>query len=188
MALTDLTKKILADAAKQSERIITEANARAQKINEETENKLKEKRASFDARIKHTTEESEKKVIASAEQEQKTGLEKAKHELLDTMFEKVIHDLEQLDKDAYIERLLSLLILLPNKNLDAVIHAPEKRIAETTEATKRAGLSMKIIEDKNITGGVIIAGESFEYDLTFKTIINGKRHEIEPRVAQVLFP
>ena len=187
MALIDLTKKIHADAAQQSDRIIAEANARAKKTQEETTAKSELARASFEAEMKNNIEESEKRITASAYKENKAALEKAKRELLDKVFEGALATLEELDKDAYTQKLFSLFECVPHENTITVIHAPKNRITETREAAKKAVFALDVIADENITGGAIMKGDRFEYDLTFKTVIDGKKRESESHIAEILF-
>jgi vacuolar-type H+-ATPase subunit E/Vma4 len=187
MSLTDLTEKILADAKARAEGITNDAKARAQAIQQETSEKLVEKRSIFQDSLERILADNSRQVQASARQEVKLMQETAKRALVNKVFDEALSQLRESRSDVYVSHMASLMATLPAETAGKV-RAPENRVAEISEALKRSGLSLPISPDPALTSGCIIEGTDFEVDLTLEKVIAERRVALEVQVAAILFP
>jgi vacuolar-type H+-ATPase subunit E/Vma4 len=186
MALSDITQKIKSDAEEQASLIAKEAEIAVEEIAKEVEGKKEELTALHEEKVARRLKRNEEHIRQSAKRVGKQEVEAAKRAALNSAFEAAYEALVSLPEAKY-EDMLTKLLRDVDATDDVVVHAPENRLAETNAACKSAGLKAEIVADTSLEGGVIVLGKGFEYDLSFKKLMENKRDNLEIDVANILF-
>lgn len=187
MAITDITNKILEEARKRADLLRADADATAQHIIEETEEKKKELKEAHQKKLSKAIEENKKKIVLAAELEVKRKLDAQKRALIEEVFALAAKELSSLSDKEYEEVITALAQSLPEKSAQT-LRVPEQRKTVTEQAIKKAGITCAAVQTSpNITGGFIVEGENFSYNLSFEEIIANKKSELEVSVAKLLF-
>ena len=187
MAITDITNKIIEEARKRADILRADANTTAQHIAEETQEKKKKLEEVHQKNLAKAIEENKKKVELAAELEVKRKLDAQKRTLIDEVFALTAKELSSLSDRDYEEIIISLAQKLTEKSAQT-LRVPEQRKETTENAVKKAGVTYAAVQtDPNITGGFILDGKNFSYNLSFEEIIANKKSELEILVAKLLF-
>ncbi len=186
MPIVDITNKILADASKEAESIIKNAETKVSEILDTTETIAENTKKEYTQRTDKVLAENEKRIISVAEQEVKLEIDRAKRTAVDTVFENTLKQLLSLPSKEYEEMILSLLNELP-ENANGKIVAPKERKKETENALKKANLKYDIETTNEFKGGFIFLGENFESNFVFEEILRNKKSALEIEVAHILF-
>ena len=179
--------------------IISDAQSDAAKIAESAENYYAEtvRKAEDDAKNyvdaalstaeKKAKEISERRATLAALESRKTFLA-AKQALVEEVFsraEKLLEGMKDKDYLNFIEGLLKnnaekgdVIILSKNCPLT------EKQAEELPTAEK---LSLKAKKTGDFGGGIVLLGEKFDKDLTFKALCETKKESMEAEIAEKLF-
>lgn len=187
MALNDINEKILSDAKKEAQKIITSAVNKSAEIEQETETLLDEQKNAHDEKVNKKLEDIERIALSEAKQTAKKQNEKFKEQALNKVFEGVLNSLNSLDSNDYI-KLVTTFIKDIETNVSGVIEAPESRIKETQQALHDAFHSdLEIRPTDKITGGFIFTGEKVRYDYSFESIVSDAKEKLTIEAAQSLF-
>jgi len=186
MSLSDITGKIHADAEKNRDDILRTAQTTIEKLTQEAEAQKLQKRELFEQETATLLEKNVQKVVAGAKQEAKKLIDGTKRQAIDSVFTTALKKLVNADDVAYENSLTSLLQTLP-KDTTGTLKTPSKRTSQTENALQKAGLKLSIETDESISGGCVIVGDTYEYNLTFDKLIADKKSDVEVEVAHILF-
>jgi V/A-type H+-transporting ATPase subunit E len=186
MSLSDITEKIIKEAQKKAQQLSKEAETQVVSIEEETKKIIVQKKQTHTESVKKVLEDNKKRVSASANYETKRSLESRKRTELDNVFGDALKKFESLDDDAYYKILISVLGNLP-KDISGTVYAPTKRLSVTKRALREIGLDIEITKDDTISGGVIVRETNAEYNLTFTRKMEDTKKSLEIEVASILF-
>jgi V/A-type H+-transporting ATPase subunit E len=187
MSLSDITKKIENDASQKAKRILNDAKDSGKAIMREVEEKKSELSKRYEKSTADLLSRNEARVKDGAHREGKQHIEEEKRKHINKVFTKAYENLVNLPSDEYTEYVSSLIGSLSIGKSEVSAFGPKNRETETKEALKKAGIEAKVSVDEKIEGGVRIEGEDFEYDFSFKKLMEQKRDELEVKVAKTLF-
>ncbi len=191
MSIEAITEKLLSEAKSESQKTLKEAELKISQLENDLEEKkrdllLKEKEYRS-ANEKENTSRVQSKASWQVEQE----IEKLKREALDEVFEKTLTKLNSLENNEYKKVLTKLLKKVEvDISQKITVFIPKNREKEVTEVLiERFGKDHKfeIKTDTNISGGVIISGSEFEYDLSFPSLLRNIKGHVEPEISKILF-
>ena len=194
------------EAEKVTEKILTEANAEAEKIKSEAEQKQAEEKAKLDQQLQQFKEqtntlaekafEDEKAhILAATRMVLAKQLLAEKRKTLDEVFKKANKQLQELPDDQY-QKLITKLMLeaAETGEEEVVIDKNEKRIDQQLIGKVNEMLrpdkkgSLKISEEKQeIGGGFILRRDKIKTDVTFDVLLGNVRKELEIDLAKELF-
>lgn len=188
MSLSDITEKILSDAKREKEVIEEGVASKLQEI----ETRAKERKDVLTKRIEAETEtlltRAEAYNEGEAQREKKRRIDEAKRNALDNVFIQAYEELCALSDDAYTDLITPMLTgVSKDVTKDATVYALAEKVTATKKALSAAGLHNTVEEDKTLSGGFRIVGDTYEYDFSFTKIMEEKRKQLEVTVSETLF-
>jgi V/A-type H+-transporting ATPase subunit E len=186
MPIADITDKILEDAKKEAEHIVSAAKEKASEIEKRLEGEKKDMAEENEKNIQKTLLENERRVISAANQEAKLQIDNAKRNKINEVFKTALENILSLPDKEY-KTLLKGLLKNIQSGVEGEIFAPKEKVTVTKETLKEAGLKNTVTPTDKFKGGIIIAREDFEYNLTFENILADKKNSLEVEVAKLLF-
>ncbi len=186
MAITDITDKILIDAAKEAEHVIAGAKQKAQEIEKQMKLSKKEAVDKQKKEVEKNLLENEKRITSVAYQEVKLQTNNAKRKSINETFDDALLALFSLSDEEYGVVLKNLLASL-HKDVSGKIIAPKEKIKVTKKILEELHIKNPITSTDEFKGGVVIVGDNFEYNLTFENLLATKKNSLEVDVAKILF-
>lgn len=186
MALSDITNKIHADAEKKQGETIQRAKKLIEQRELESRQECERITREFDQETERLLEKNKQKVTIGAQQESKMYIDSVKRSLIDKVFEDALEKMCISSDDTYSSLLKSLLKNIP-KDTHGILKTPENRKKVTQVLVSQTHPHLTLEVDNSIRGGCVIVGDSFEYDLTFTSLVEDKKDELEIEVSQFLF-
>ena len=178
---------ITAEAEKQAAETMTKAQATAEK-----------ERADILAAAETEAGERKRRALAMAAMQARRQELKTKEELIDEAFDLAIQNLQQLPADKYQELIKPLILGAVETGTELVVvgEQDKKRIdnefinslnkeLKTQGKTGELELSK---ETRQLAGGFILSADGVENNYSFELILKLSRDELEPEVANILFP
>jgi len=192
-----INQKILKDAQTQADEIIARAREEAKAFLEEEKKKADEKKNQVIAEAEAKAEEMKRRMLSTEALEVRKENLRAKQELLDEVFDKVIEALTNLPGDLYENLLMdmavragmpgdSTLILSRNGREKLSKDFAGKLIKKLADKGIKANIKISD-EDMDISGGFILKFGDMEINNTFDALVRSQRVQYEPQVVQILF-
>ena len=186
MPITNITDKIIADAAKKAEHVVDGAQVKAQKI-EKRLGALKKEIAEENRKgLEKALSENERRVVSAANQEVKLQRDNAKRDEINEVFDIALKDILSLPDKEYKTLLKGFLANVPD-GTEGEVFAPKEKVAVTKEALKEVGLRNTVTPTDKFKGGITIIEKDYEYNLTFENVLADKKTSLEVEVAKILF-
>ena len=195
----DNLSNVTAAEQKLLDAIISDAKTEAQRITENAEIYYSEtvEKAQADAQEyiaaalsvadKRAGEIKERSATLAALEARKTFLA-AKQALVEEVFSRAEKMLEGMSKSEYLSLIDGLIAKHADKG-DIIILSKNcpftEKEAEELPAAKK--LSLKAQKTGDFGGGIILSGEKFDKDLTFKALCETEREKLEAEIAEKLF-
>jgi V/A-type H+-transporting ATPase subunit E len=177
--------EILRDAREKSEAMLDKARETA-----ENEAKVLEQRGQDDAKARH------ERIVTLARLEGRKRLLAAKQKVMENAFSEALRSLAGLPKSQYLELLKGMLVasaggteevILSRRDRDALGEELVREGNRALELVNRPGRLRLSPETREISGGLILAGDRVEINMSFDSALGSVREELEPEVAGVLF-
>lgn len=185
------------------------SNQLVEKINVETEAKIKAIEAETDKKIEEIKTESEKQIAdlvllsqervkkqkdqiervatSRARQSGNIAVQTAKREVLDSLFDEMFSSLVKEPKDEYVKRYVTIgKETLPEVLKIVSVECPSGREGETNEILKELNFDSKIVINPSIKAGLIVIAEDGVFDLTLDRLFMERRPVLEMKVMETL--
>ncbi len=186
MSLAQLTDKIIKDAEVKKDSIMNGVKDFAANKEKETEKVSVSLRNKFEKELKEKLSQNTEKVTNHAKQEVKRSIDKTKREILDNVFTESLARLENSSEDIY-EKIISSLIKELPQTIDGILLVKPGRLTITKKVLEKMNISCALKEDPAMQDGFIIKSKTFEYDGTFKKLLQEKKKQLEVEIAHILF-
>jgi len=186
MPITDITDKIITDAVKEAEHIISGAEQKVREIEKQLELSKKDIIDMQKKEVERNLLENERRITSVAYQEVKLQTDKAKRMAVNETFDDALLELLSLSDENYGVILKNLLTSL-HKDVSGKITAPKERTKITKKILEKLQIKTPITPTDEFKGGIVITGDNFEYNLTFENLLANKKSSLEVDVAKILF-
>jgi len=194
------------EAEKVTEKILAEANAEADKIKTQAEQKLADEKAKLDEKLAQFNEQTKALAEKAAEDEKSHILAATrmaiakellaeKRKILDEAFNRALNQLQKLPDDRY-KKLITQLMLesAESGEQEVIIDKTEKRIDQQLidKVNERMGSDkkshLKLSGQKQALGsGFILKRDKIKINFTFDVLLNNARKELEIDLAKKHF-
>ncbi len=195
--IENIKGRILNDAEAKTSKIIKEAEKKAEEIVAKAKETAINKAKEIEGKSEYEANERKRIIHSMVELGIRKDILSAKQEVLCKVFDEVQNRINALTGEEYEKILISMLlqtiesgneeIIMSKKDINRI--SPDF-VSKVKEEFKQAGKSTEIkltMEDVDFGGGFIIKGKGIEINNSFVAILNMKRDEIEPDVAEMLF-
>lgn len=190
MSKEAIVEKIISDAHLKADSIVGEANAKADEIISVAAEECKAYLYNFKAETDKMIFDVEARSKTVAELDAKKLTLAAKTKVLDVVYERVLENLKNLDKDAYSALIFAM--LQNAKDGDVVTISKREKDIVTTESlaqfAKEKGISLTL-SDKlgDFDGGVILSENGVDKNFTFEIEVALLKEQTEANVAKEIF-
>lgn len=183
MTLTDILNDIDSEKQKAINGLSFELAKKIAELETLHEKNKEGLREEYKKRVEEKKAGIEKKIQAQTNMERKTLMLTAKRDVLNAVFITAIKSLT--NSKEYTDILAKLLSGIELKEAEVIVAKGKK--PETIHALKKAGKDYKITGEGDFTGGCIVVATNMEIDLSFETLIDDLRTELETDIAYKLF-
>lgn len=183
MTIQDIINDIDSEKQKALNELEAELTKKLAELNEQHEKRKEGLKEDYRTRIDKKAASIEKKTQAQTNMERKTLILAAKREVLNNTFNEAVKEL--VNSKEYTGMLTKMLESITLEN--ATVIAAKGKKPETINALKAAKKDYKITGEGSFTGGCVVVGGDLEIDLSFETLVNDLRGELETDIAQKLF-
>lgn len=195
--LENLTGKILRDAEQKSNEILASAQDEKDKIVGKRVAEAKEIESSGLAKAKSEAATRKERIISNAHLQVRNKKLEAKGEVINTVFEKSVEALNQLDANTVLTYFKNAILSMNIEGDESIIVNEETRklitkefLGEINSSLKEAGKIGELTisdETRAISGGFILEKNGIEVNNTFEALVNSAKVDLEYEVANVLF-
>lgn len=196
--LNALTDSILAKARSEAEEIIKNAQAEADRITSEAEQKAKETRDKIIDNYQRKADDLEKSAKIRVELENRKKKLAVKHALIEKAFNQALSALQNLPAEKRIRFLTERLASAGMAGGGEVIVSKDSSPAAewssivkvANEIIARSGKLSQISlskEKANFDGGFLLKGPGFEINASYQAILDQVKESLVPEIADVLF-
>jgi V/A-type H+-transporting ATPase subunit E len=197
MAIEDISRKIRGDAEAKASEIIRNAKSEKENILK----KAKEEAVKLEEKLlkegKDAIAQERKREITMANLEARKEILVLKQKLIEEAFKKALNDLRSLPAEKYrsvIKKTLISAVVSGEEEIIVSVVDKEKLtpefIVEVNEALKKNGKKGNLVlspEKRNIQGGFILKDGRKETNLSFDSLIEEKRDELEESLISIIF-
>ena len=179
--LDNLTSKILADAKAQADKIIKDAQKKAQhKYNLEIK-KINAKKETVLENARRDRELLSERIKSSANLKARNKKLEAKQAVIDKVIDKLKTKLVNMDEKKYINYL--------NQNIDKKTITGKELIVkkEFVEKVKKEFPGAKVKKNEFVTSGFIVEENGIQENYTFEVKLDFMRDELEVEISKLLF-
>jgi len=181
------------------QRILSDAEAEAQAIVQEAENKAAKLLADASARVQQSRKETEKEMLekrkgilekraADARLDSAKLLLREKRRVLDTVYDEAHSRLLELSKEDTLALAQRLLVAYAEDGDEIVFAANFPYQAEVAQFPIVQEKNLKIADyTQELSGGFRLIGEDAEKDLTYGALLKADREENQAQLAKELF-
>ncbi len=182
MALEDVMKEILAQAQRESERIVEEGKKEAEAITGEAKRASKKRQEEFGRETETLADELKKVHASNMNLKANKMLLEAKKELMEELFARLVERLKKADRKSR-EKVIGRLLEKAMKEVDAAFVYSNEDDRELLPKRLKFGGAMGII------GGVVVEDKNREVraDYTFETVLQKLKEMYLGDVAKRLF-
>ncbi len=185
MAIESVIAKIKENADTQRQDIIKEANAEKDKILADWKKKADELYTNERKRIENESENEKRSIVLAKRLELRKEVLSAKQKVIDDAFEKAFESMKSMPAKEYESFLEELMKQSAEGGEEVIYKKEDKSVIE--KVIKKVGKSLKLSkETRNISGGFILLKNKVETVVSFETLFDVKRHEIEQEVGKLL--
>lgn len=195
--LENLTGKILRDAEQKSNEILASAQDEKDKIVGKRVAEAKEIESSGLAKAKSEAATRKERIISNAHLQVRNKKLEAKGEVINTVFEKSVEALNQLDANTVLTYFKNAILSMNIEGDESIIVNEKTRklitkefLGEINSSLKEAGKIGELTisdETRAISGGFILEKNGIEVNNTFEALVNSAKVDLEYEVANVLF-
>lgn len=180
-----IIERIISDNQAKCQKVIEEANISAQNILSEANAQIESDALRLKNRLAEEKEQSLKLAISAAELDAKKYTLASKQDILSSAFLAAEKQIRSLSANDYLELIKKLLKKYSQKGEMLLISKEDKSVI--TESVV-APFGLKLAETaENFDGGFILAGKGYEKNITLAVIMQELRFENEIEVARILF-
>jgi len=195
MNAEQVVDKILSEANAKAETIVSEAKAKADQQGAEREKEIKDLDAQTDQLAKEAADDKLRRMLATARMANAKQLLAAKGELLDAVFEKAKNAVDRLPDDQYLSLVTKLIKqAVETGDEEVIVGKNEQRITASfiSKLNKELGSGFKgnlRLSDRraDISGGFILSRGKVQINAGTDVLIDSLRAEMETDLAQTLF-
>ena len=198
MSVDNIVAKISADADAECAKISEDAQKKAREFEEKTMRTANETIRAIDDQAQADVEEIQRRQMLIFELESRKDALAVRRNMLDEAFAVARRKLDTLPEDKW-EALISRCVLDGCETGDERLCVPADDramyqnglLAKLNKRLEEAGKTGALtIMDKpaDFSGGVLVVGESGDYDASFAALLKNVRSEYEKAAADILFP
>ena len=179
--LDNLTSKILADAKAQADKIVKDAQEKAQHKYDLEIKKINEKKETVLENARRDRELLSERIKSSANLKARNKKLEAKQAVIDKVIDKLKTKLVNMDEKKYINYL--------NQNIDKKTITGKELIVkkEFVEKVKKEFSGAKVKENEFVTSGFIVEENGIQENYTFEVKLDFMRDELEVEISKLLF-
>ena len=179
--LDNLTSKILADAKAQADKIVKDAQEKAQHKYDLEIKKINAKKETVLENARRNRELLSERIKSSANLKARNKKLEAKQTIIDKVIDKLKTKLVNMDEKKYINYL--------NQNIDKNTITGKELIVkkEFAEKVKKKFLGAKVKENEFVTSGFIVEENGIQENYTFEVKLDFMRDELEVEISKLLF-
>lgn len=184
MAIEDVTNKIKEEAQKLVQQLLSQADAEAQRIENETQREIDDYQKKLRENAEQMIAKERRKALASAEFEGKRLLLDRKTGIVDAVMADVAKEVQKLpaaERRAVLQKLL--------KEVSNEIDVQKVHINPKDKTTVRDALGGVTVVEQEMLGGVIAESKDgrVRVDMSFEAILEQLREEHLGELSRVLF-
>lgn len=197
MSVDKIKGKILSDAQAEALRIEVEIAEKVKKIKEEQQGRIETIKKDAEEEGRRLAEDRRKKDIAAAELELRKAFLAQKQELIQTVFDRALERLANLEGKEYERFIAELLLKAVEEGDEEVLLSSgdghkigDKFLDEVNRKLNvkgKKGALRLVREDRDLGGGFILRRGKKEINCSMASLFNTVREELEPAVAKILF-
>ena len=179
--LDNLTSKILADAKAQADKIVKDAQEKAQHKYDLEIKKINAKKETVLENARRDRELLSERIKSSANLKARNRKLEAKQAVIDKVIDKLKTKLVNMDEKKYINYL--------NQNIDKNTITGKELIVkkEFLNKVKKEFPSAKVKENEFVTSGFVIEENGIQENYTFEVKLDFMRDELEVEISKLLF-
>lgn len=179
--LDNLTSKILADAKAQADKIIKDAQKKAQHKYDLEIKKINAKKETVLENARRDRELLSERIKSSANLKARNKKLEAKQTIIDKVIDKLKTKLVNMDEKKYINYL--------NQNIDKKTITGKELIVkkEFVEKVKKEFPGAKVKKNEFVTSGFIVEENGIQENYTFEVKLDFMRDELEVEISKLLF-
>ena len=179
--LDNLTSKILADAKAQADKIIKDAQEKAQHKYDLEIKKINAKKETVLENSRRDRELLSERIKSSANLKARNKKLEAKQTIIDKVIDKLKTKLVNMDEKKYINYL--------NQNIDKKTITGKELIVkkEFVEKVKKEFPGAKVKKNEFVTSGFIVEENGIQENYTFEVKLDFMRDELEVEISKLLF-
>ena len=166
--------------------IIAKAESEAKALIEKAENAVSKDVLEFESKAKSAQEETISRRITVATLDGKKYLLAQKRQVIDSVYAKVKSDIASMPAELYKKFLTKLICENAEKGEQVAVSVKDGKIV-TQSFLDQFKLDLRLAQNVDVDGGVILYGDGYEKDLSLKSLIDAVRQETEIEVCDVLF-
>ncbi len=185
MAIEDVVAKIKENANEQRGQIINEAEQEKEKILSDWQKKADELYATERKRIENEAENEKRSIVLAKRLELRKDILSAKQKVIDNAFEQAFEKMKSMPANEYESFLEKLMKQSASGNEEVICKKDDKSLME--KVIKKVGKGLKLSkENRDISGGFILLKDRVETVVSFETLFDAKRHELEQEIGKLL--
>ena len=190
-----ITGRILEEAKKEADRVISEANGKALDIAVAAGDEIRKAKADSDERIARGKKTYEARTLSSCDILKKKSILSAKQEIIGTVLEKAFDMLKNQDDGAYFDMMLAIIKKSVRPENGTIAFAPGdlKRLPadfarRAAAVAKEAGGTLSVQnEPAKIENGCILIYGGIEENCSLAAIFEANKDRMQDAAAKVLF-
>ena len=184
MALQNVTQEILKSAEEKASALKSEAEGEIVKINADADKKIAELKDKEDKKLKEAVERLGRQELSSAELESKKLVLAKKKEVLSTVFDETLADLESAPSEKKLEQYKAMV-----KAAKEIIPSPKARMSVNDSFTAEELGVTSVEKDSRISSGLILQSEDgkVEVDMQYSTLLQTIWDREMKSVSDILF-
>lgn len=192
-----IKEKILQDAEVKTKEILEKARLQAKEIEEKAKQKAALRATEISQKSIHDISEKRRIINSIVELEMRKDILSAKQQSIETVFEKALERMNNLDSVKYEQVVFDMLMNSVETGEEEIVMSEGGKqklsadfISKANKALEAAGKkgNIKISDEtRNISGGFILLGQGVEINNSFEAVTRLYRDEIEPKVAEIFF-
>ena len=197
MAIEDILRKIRSEAEAKADEIIHNAENERENILKKAEEEAALLKEKLLKEGKDSAAQERKREITMTNLEAKKNILAIKQKLIEEAFERALNSLYSFPAEEYrnaIKKMLISAVVSGEEEIIVSVADKEKLtsvfIAEVNEALKKKGKKGNLrlsSEERNIRGGFILRDGRKEINLSFDSLIEEKRDELEESLIGIIF-
>lgn len=192
-----IVQRVLDDAQARAESINAEASEKAETVISEAKDRAERRKEHILEQARKTAAEQKGRIIGMAQMEARKDLLTAKQEMIGEAFQKALDELIGLDDETYLSVIRELILDMAETGTETVMFNSRDQEKITDDFWKKINKSLADSgkkgelelsrETRAIKGGFILHRSGVEINCSFEALLEIKRDELEYEVAELLF-